>query len=370
LNKNEIRIDKLRKEFESNEIDGILIFIEENRFYLSGFEGEDSQFDETAGILAIGKDKLVLATDSRFTFQAETEAPLYEIYCYKKGLAKEIPDIMEAAGITKAGFESVRVSVDLFEKMESSVKEFGKDLILKPVSGIVEKFREIKDEGEIEKMRYALHIAEKGLKQVIPQLKPGMTEIEAAWILERTLKEMGAQDLSFSTITATGTNSAKPHAVPSTEILKEGEPLLFDWGTLIERYCSDITRTFYLGKKDDKFDEIFEIVKKAHDAGTAAVKAGVSTREVDEAARNIIEKAGYGKYFGHGLGHGVGMAVHEAPRLSPLSDETLKEGMVVTIEPGIYIPEWGGIRLENMVVVRKDHAEVLNSTKPEDFLYY
>lgn len=368
MNKNEIRIDKLRREFDSNDIDGLLIFIEENRYYLSGFEGEDSQFDETAGILAIGRDKLVLATDSRFTFQAEQEAPLFEIYCYTRGLSKELPKIMEAAGIKKAGFESVRVSVDLYEKMNSSVKEYGKDLRLKPVSKIVEKFREIKDEDEIQKMKYALLMAEKGLKEVIPKLKPGMTENQGAWLLERTLREMGAEDLSFSTITATGTNSAKPHAVPSDAKFKEGEPLLFDWGTLIKRYCSDITRTFYLGKKDSKFEEIFEIVKKAQDAGTAAIREGVSGKEVDEAARDIIENAGYGKYFGHGLGHGVGMAVHEAPRLSPLSDSVLKEGMVVTVEPGIYIPEWGGIRLENMVVVRKDHAEVLNATTPEDFL--
>jgi Xaa-Pro aminopeptidase len=368
LDKIKARIEKVRDKFDSEEIDGILIFIAENRFYLSGFEGEDSQFDETAGILAIGKNKLVLATDSRFTFDAKTQAPLYEVYCYKKGLAKELPDIMEAAGIKKAGFESVRVSYDLFDRMDKSVKESRKNLILKPVSGVVEKLRQLKDEDEIDQIKKALETAEKGLLKIKPDLKPGMTEEEGAWLLEKTLREMGAQGLSFSTITASGINAAKPHAVPSEKIFKEKETILFDWGILINRYCSDITRSFYLNKKDSEFDKIFSIVKKAQDAGTNAIKAGVKAKDADKAARDIIEKSGYGKYFGHGLGHGVGLAVHEAPRLSPLTDEVLEEGMVVTIEPGIYIPEWGGIRLENMAVVRKDGAEILNTTKPEDFL--
>ena len=370
MNKLETRIDQVRKAFDENQIDGILIFIEENRFYLSGFEGEDSQFDETSGILAIGRDKLILATDSRFTVQAEKEASLYEIYCYTRGLAKELPKIMEAAGIKKGGFESVRVSVDLFNKMNSSVKEYQKELELKPVSGIVEKLREIKDENEIDIMRNALHVAEKGLKSLLPKFVPGMTEQEGAWLLEKTLREMGADGLSFSTITASGINAAKPHAVPSSKKFGEGEPILFDWGTLMSRYCSDITRTFYIKSADAKFREIFEIVKKAQDESTKAIKEGVSTKEVDFVARKIIEDAGYEKFFGHGLGHGVGMAVHEAPRLSPLYDVELKEGMVITVEPGIYLPDWGGIRLENMVAVRKDGGELLNSTIPEDFIIY
>lgn len=370
MNKLESRIEKIRKEFAQNQIDGLLVFIQENRFYLSGFDAEDSQFDETAGILAIGKDKLILATDSRFTVQAEAEAPLYEVYCYKRGLGKEIHHIMEAAGIKKAGFESVRVSYQLFEKLNSSIEVHGKGLSLVPVSGIVEKYREIKDEDEIDKMRHALHVAENGLLKILPDLKPGMTEKQGAWLLEKTLREMGAEGLSFSTITAIGKNAAKPHAVPSDEVFTENAPLLFDWGTLMDNYCSDITRTFYLNSKDSVFEKIFEIVKKAQDEATNAIKEGASTKDVDFAARKVIEDAGYGSYFGHGLGHGVGMAVHEAPRLSPLNDINLKEGMVVTVEPGIYLPQWGGIRLENMVVVRKDGAEVLNSTTPEDFLIY
>jgi Xaa-Pro aminopeptidase len=368
LDKISKRIEKVRKTFDENQIDGILIFIEENRFYLSGFEGEDSQFDETAGILAIGKEKLILATDSRFTTEAEANCPLYEIYCYKKGLSKEITNILEAAQIKKAGFESVRVSVDWFDKMNASIKESKKNLSLKPVSGIVEKLRLIKDEDEINTIETALEISEKGLLKIKKDLKPGITEAKAAWMLEKALKEKGIKELSFSTITATGKNSAKPHAIPSKTILESKGHILFDWGIILDRYCSDITRTFFIEEMDSKFEEIFNIVRKAQIAGTNAIRAGIKAKEVDFAARKVIEEAGYGKYFGHGLGHGVGMAVHEAPRLSPLTDEILEEGMVVTVEPGIYLPDWGGIRLENMVVVQKDGAKTLNTTKPEDFL--
>jgi Xaa-Pro aminopeptidase len=368
LDKINKRIEKIRRTFDENEIDGILIFIEENRFYLSGFEGEDSQFDETAGILAIGKEKLVLATDSRFTTEAEANCPLYDIYCYKKGLSKEITNILEAAQIKKAGFESARVSVDWFDKMNETIKESRKGLSLKPVSGIVEKLRQIKDEDEINTMQTALEIAEKGLLEIKKDLKPGISEADAAWMLEKRIREKGIKKLSFSTITACGINSAKPHAIPSRYSFKTKEPVLFDWGTVLDRYCSDITRTFFIEETDSRFEEIFNIVRKAQIAGTNAIRAGVKAKEADFAARKVIEDAGYGKYFGHGLGHGVGMAVHEAPRLSPLTEETLEEGMVVTVEPGIYIPDWGGIRLENMVVVQKDGAKTLNSTTPEDFI--
>ncbi|PIE75168.1 MAG: peptidase M24 [Deltaproteobacteria bacterium] len=362
------RIEKTRKKFKEHDIDGLLVFIEENRFYLSGFEGEDSQFDETAGILAIGKEKLVLATDPRFVVQAEKEAPLYELYCYKKGLASEITKILDCAGITKAGFESSRVTYEMYKKIKESMSSSKHGASLKPLTGIVESLREIKDEEEIKKISIALEIAENGFKKVVNQFIPGISEEQGAWILEKTLREMGAEKLSFSTITASGINAAKPHARPTDKLFCENEPVLFDFGTLVERYCSDITRTFFLGDDKLEFKKIFDIVKNAQDAGTNAIREGITGKEVDLAARKVIEDAGYGKYFGHGLGHGVGMAVHEAPRLSPLSDTVLKEGMVVTVEPGIYIPSWGGIRLENMAVVRKDSAQVLNTTNPADFI--
>ena len=364
LNIHEQRIEKLRSRFNEKQIDGLLVFIGENRFYLSGFKGEDSQFDETAGFLVIGKEKLVLATDSRFTFQAKSEAPLYDVYCYKD-FTTQIADIMDIAGIKKAGFESARISVDTFEKIKSGLK---KELTLKPVTGIVEELRVIKDENEIDIMRKSLHKAEKSLKDILKDIQPGMTEKEGAWLLEKTLRDMGAEALSFSTITASGKNSAMPHAIPSDKIFEEKEPILFDWGIILDSYCSDITRTFCLDSNDGKFKKIFSIVKKAQDEATKAICAGITGKEVDAIARKIIIDAGYGDFFGHGLGHGVGLAVHESPRLSPLYDKKLEEGMVVTIEPGIYLPNWGGIRLENMAVVRKDGAELLNSTTPEEFL--
>jgi Xaa-Pro aminopeptidase len=187
-----------------------------------------------------------------------------------------------------------------------------------------------------------------------------MSEREIALAIELTMHELGAEGPSFDTIVAFGTNAAKPHAVPTDRILKTGDVVLVDMGLVLDGYCSDMTRTFVAGKPDTTYLERLRVVRKAQLAGINALRAGVTCKEVDQAARQVIEDAGYGKYFGHALGHGVGLAVHEEPRLSSRSRKKLKSGMIVTVEPGIYLPEWGGIRLENMVVVREDGAEPLN----------
>jgi Xaa-Pro aminopeptidase len=187
-----------------------------------------------------------------------------------------------------------------------------------------------------------------------------MSEKEAAWRLEKEMRESGADALSFPSIVASGPNSALPHAIPGNRILKEGEPVLFDWGTVHHGYCSDTSRTTILGKAGDDFTKVFNTVVEAQKLAIKAIRGGISAKAIDQIARHHIEKTGYKGKFGHGLGHGTGLAVHEAPALSPLKDTILKPGMLVTVEPGIYIPEWGGVRVENQVVVREDGAEVLN----------
>jgi Xaa-Pro aminopeptidase len=193
-----------------------------------------------------------------------------------------------------------------------------------------------------------------------------MTEQEAAWNLEKTLREAGAEALSFPVIVAGGPNSAMPHAVPGNRALMAGEPILFDWGVRLNGYCSDISRTLVMGKPDDTFQKVFQTVREAQEMAVAAVKPGIDARSVDAVARSHIEKMGFKDRFGHGLGHGVGLAIHEKPRLSPLSDDVLKPGMICTVEPGIYLPGWGGVRLENMIVVTADGAEVLNKTTVDE----
>lgn len=362
------RIESLRKKLQDHDAQAMMILVAENRRYLSGFTGEDNGYDESAGALFISKEKLLLATDSRFTVQAEEEAQDFEIYCYKKGLGTELSDILSLMEIQSLGFEPERLSFKDHEKMKALLAEKLPEVELRPLSGLVEEIRAVKDEKEIETIRKSLHIAERALKDLLPVLGVGMEEKEAAWLLEQNLRNLGAEGLSFPTIVACGKNSAKPHAIPSKKASTEKTPILFDWGCKVNAYCSDITRTFFLREPDEIFMKIFGIVKKAQEEATQAIREGISGKKIDAIARSIIADAGFGEYFGHSLGHGVGLAIHEAPRLSPLQDAPLKTGMVVTVEPGIYLPEWGGIRLENMVVVREDGPEILNQTSVEEFL--
>jgi Xaa-Pro aminopeptidase len=356
----ENRLENVRKTMRELELDTFLVSIGENRRYLSGYTGEDTQFDETAGVLIITQDRLLLATDSRFTLQAEREAPLFTIRQYEKGLFKELPDYLKELNSRKTGFESRRMSFSQYTEMSEEIKS--KDLSIEwvPTDNIVEKFRIIKDEFEIGKTREALALAEAAYRDITVKIKPGMTEKEIAWMMEVKMRESGADSLSFPTICASGPNSALPHAIPEDRKVREGEPLLFDWGVRLNGYCSDTSRTIFLGKPDETFLKIHETVQKAQRKAIEAIRAGVSGRDIDAIARNYIDEMGYKGAFGHGLGHGTGLAVHEGPRLSPLSDSILEPGMIVTVEPGIYIGRWGGVRIENQVVVREDCAEVLN----------
>ncbi len=356
----ENRIENVRSALTATDIDTLMVLVAENRFYLSSYTGEDSQFDETAGALFITRDDLVLATDPRFDTQAGREAPLYDIVCYKKGLAKELPDIVKRLGTRRLGFESVRLSCQQYNKMKASLQSNDPATTLVPVEDIVENLRVIKTEDEIEATRKALAIAESAFEAVVSALEPGMTEAEGAWQLEIAVREKGGSSLSFPTICATGRNSALPHAIPGDTKFRGGEPLLFDWGVFSGHYSSDTTRTVVLGEPDGQFKKVYTTVLEAQQMAIAQIKDGVSSRVVDAAAREFIDETEFEGKFSHGLGHGTGLAVHEAPRLNTLHDETLKAGMIITVEPGIYLPEWGGIRLENQVVVRPDGAEVLN----------
>ena len=341
-------------------IDTLLVSTQENRRYLSGFTGEDTQCDESAGSLFITGQELILATDSRFDLQAVEEAEGFVITCYREGLPKAIPDIVGRLGSKRLGIESVRISIKQLQEFEKIISSEKLDLDLVPIEYFVEQIREVKDEEEIKKTRQAISLAEKAFEKVLRIIKPGMTEKWIAWLLEKEMRESGAEVLSFPSIVASGPNSALPHAIPGERQWMKGEPLLFDWGARLHGYCSDTSRTLFSGKTDSMFSKVFQTVADAQKMSIDAIRNGASTRAVDQIARNHIENKGFKGKFGHGLGHGTGLAVHEAPRLSPLRDTVLKTGMLVTVEPGIYIPDWGGVRIENQVVVRDKGAEVLN----------
>ena len=309
---------------------------------------------------------MVLATDSRFDVQAQTEAIGFDIVCYPKGLAEELPAIANTLGIRRLGFECVRLSHKNHADFREALKTDGLSVELVPTENIVEDLRKRKSTAEIQATIDALRLAEDAFSRVLAIIRPGMTEKEVAWELEKTMRESGAQGLSFPVIVASGPNSALPHAIPGDRRLAEGEPILIDWGARVNEYCSDTTRTLVLGSPDRRFDKVFHTVVEARDMAIEAIHAGASGKQVDKIARDFIDRSGFSGKFGHGLGHGTGLAVHEAPRLSPIKEDRLEAGMIVTVEPGIYLPGWGGVRMENQVVVRATGAQVLNDPSPFD----
>jgi Xaa-Pro aminopeptidase len=231
---------------------------------------------------------------------------------------------------------------------------------------MVEALRVVKDASEVAVTLRAVQCAENAFRRLIDWMQPGMTERVVARKLEELMVAGGAEGAAFPIIVAAGPNSAKPHAVPGDRPITVGEPILFDWGARVDGYCSDISRTLVFGQPDDRFQHVYAVVREAQDAALAAIRAGVNGQRVDAVARDAIARAGFEGRFGHSLGHGTGLAVHEAPRLSPHSEDSLAAGMIVTVEPGIYLPDWGGVRLENQVLVTDNGAEVLNTLSRDE----
>jgi Xaa-Pro aminopeptidase len=356
----EARIRKIREVMSARGIDVLMVSIEENRRYLSGFTGEDHQYDESAGTLLISADQLILATDSRFELQAVEESPLFDVVIYRKGLSKELPGLVERLKVRNLAVESARISVHQYEEIKKELDDAGHGVNLVPMVDLVEQFRLIKSSSEIDQTRKAVDLAEAAFSEVVQTLCSGMTEKQIAWALESAIRQGGADGLSFPVIVAAGPNSALPHAIPSDRPVKDGEPILFDWGVRLGGYCSDTSRTVILGEPDQNFLQVFNTVLEAQQMAIEAIRAGANSKVVDAVARDHIGSRGYGDKFGHGLGHGTGLAIHEGPRLSPLKETILEPGMLVTVEPGVYLPHWGGVRIENQVVVEADGARVLN----------
>lgn len=353
------RLARLQALLARRGIDALLVTQPANRRYLSGYSGADHGIQESAGVLLVPRrGQPLLLTDSRFLLQAQEETPGFAVSLYQQGLLATLTRLLPARKIRRLAFESHYVFHATAGRLARLADKLQVELV--PVTGLVEGLRVVKDEEEIDRLRAAVLLNERVFQRVYPTLRPGQSEIAVALALETTMRELGAEGPSFSTIVAFGTNAAKPHAVPGDRILAKGETVLIDMGLILDGYCADMTRTVVVGKPDDLFRERLRLVRRAQQEAIRIIRAGVTAREVDRAARQVIRAAGYGEYFGHALGHGVGLEVHEEPRLSGRCRQKLRAGMVVTVEPGIYLPEWGGIRLENMVVVREEGCEVLN----------
>jgi len=347
---------KLRQRFAEKEIDAILISQPENRYYLSGFDG-------SAGYLLITPQHTILATDFRYTEQARTQAPDYEIFKITGDMEDWFPRLLDELSLRRLGLESEHITIAWHRRLTDMMKKMQSKLRLVPLDGLVESLRAIKEPEEIELITKAVEISDSAFEYIEDRIHAGMTEMEVAWEIEKFMREKGSQAIPFEVIVASGPNSALPHAKPSQRAIGSGEPVVIDIGARYRGYSSDLSRTICPGSPDATFDKIYDTVLGAQLAAMSMIKEGMSGGQVDQLARTVIEEAGYGEAFGHGLGHGVGLAPHELPRLGPNSSDQLADGMVFTIEPGVYLTDWGGVRIEDVVVMEDGKIKVISKAR-------
>jgi len=347
------------KETSMGDSDTAWVIHPENRRYLSGFKAEDTQFIESSGSLLINDARSLLVTDSRYVLEAEKEALDFEVKILRQGLVEDLPALIQAMGTRKLGFEENYLTWGLHKGFTEKLKTLSPQVDLVPLNGLVEEMREVKDEEETKAIEDAADLISEIFNEIIAKLKPGMTEKEVAWEIEDLARHGGAESLSFPSIVASGPNSALPHAVPTDRKLGSKEPVIIDAGVRLNGYCSDMTRTVFLGGPGEDFRVIYRTVRHAQIAALKEVRPLVDSTHLDGIARGVISEAGFGEYFGHGLGHGVGLAVHERPKVGPRTPVKLRKGTVFTVEPGIYIPGKGGVRLEEMVLVEDKGPRIL-----------
>jgi Xaa-Pro aminopeptidase len=366
------RIERLRALFAEAEIDGMLISQPESRFYMSGYTGHDLPPRDSAGYLMIGKTGAVLLTDPRTDEQAANEAKDYTVVPYSANArqGQRLIESVKELGITKLGFESIHLPHAIWVAFTDALGEKGVEgtdgpipgpgVALVPQKEIVDKLRIAKDPAEMTDLQAAIDVLDDCFMHVAKnELRVGRTEKEIALAVEQYLQSRG-YTTSFPSIVASGPNSSMPHAVPSDRKIQEGEPITIDIGANVNGYCSDMTRTVCIGEPSEKLREIHQLVLTAQETAEKKIKNGMTGKDADALARDYIAEMGYGDKFTHGLGHGIGLEVHEPPSLSVRGSETaLTDGMVFSVEPGIYLPGWGGVRIEDLVVMDGEGVRVL-----------
>jgi Xaa-Pro aminopeptidase len=335
------------------QLEGMVVTGLPNVRYLCGYSG-------SSGLLWVSLRETVFFTDFRYQEQAKREVRAGRTVIIKNALLDDLLQLPSIGRARRIGYESGRLLCSQLERIARDISLQR----LKPTAGLVEAVRQTKDQGELAKIGRAAAIADRAFSAIVKFIKPGLTERAVANQLDYYLRKFGADKPSFDSIVASGPNGALPHAQPGDRRLRRGDFLVLDFGARHQGYCSDMTRTVCLGKPTARHIEIYRLVQQAQTSGLKAVRPGVKGKTADAAARQVIEEAGYGKYFGHGLGHGVGLEVHEGPRLGKTSEDLLQPGHVVTVEPGVYLPGWGGVRIEDLVAVTGKGCRIFsNSTK-------
>lgn len=352
MDRHQARRDKLRRALKKTGADALLVTNFLNVTYLTGFTGDDSY-------LLLRHNGEVLLSDSRYTTQLGEECPGLDLHIrsHKSTMLKTVGKVFNSARIGRLAIEADSMTVALRDQIAAEREK----MEIVGTSGLVEELRQIKDKDEIARIRRAVWCAEKAFGVLKATLRPEKTEKEIANELEYEMRLFGARWRGFASIVGVGPRAALPHAVPTDRQIGQSDFVLVDWGADEGLYKSDLTRVLVTGKISSKLERIYGVVLNAQSRAIAAMRPGVPAKDIDKIARETIAKAGFGRYFGHGLGHGVGLEIHEAPRLAVTSKAVLKAGMVITVEPGIYLPGWGGVRIEDDVLVTRKGHEVLTS---------
>jgi len=351
----EQNIQFIKDLLSAEKLDALIIFDLPTMRYLCRFTGTD-------GVLLVAADTTIFLTDSRYIEQAQKQVTASQIYCYSNKL-QAVTEQLVKMGSQRVGFNAQSVSVAIYDELVGLAAD---NLQWCPLNSQLQPLRGVKTEAELVALKAAADLNRQAFSEVLPQIRSGISEHEIALELEFSLKRLGGEVNAFDFIVASGVRGALPHGVASDKKLEEGELVTIDFGTRVAGYHSDETVTLAIGQVDRKLRQIFDIVLEAHDSALAFIRPGMAICELDAVARDFISAAGYGEYFGHGLGHGVGLEIHEYPAITSRSDQILREGMVFTVEPGIYIPDIGGVRIEDTVVVTADGFELLTSI-PKQF---
>ena len=349
-------IAKLQAALRENGLDALLITDEKNQRYAAGFPFTD-------GYVLVTRERAWLITDSRYIEAAELAAPdCVTVQMYDRGHSalSLVKAALKEAGAANLGGEEGKLCHKEYIGLQ---KELGMEL--RPAQEMIAALRSSKSEEEIASMRKAQEISEAALEEVLHIIKPGMTEREVAAELVYRMLRHGSEGNSFDPIVVTGAKTSMPHGVPGDEVIKAGDFITMDFGSLKDGYCSDMTRTVAVGSASEEMRNVYAVVLEAQLAGIAAARAGVTGREIDGAARQVIENAGYGEYFGHGFGHSLGLDIHEAPNANPRGETPMPDGAVISAEPGIYLPGRFGVRIEDVMVLRPHGAEVITKAPKE-----
>lgn len=349
------RIKNIRNYLSEKKLDGIIISNEQNRFYFSGLRS-------SAGFLFITMNDLYLFTDFRYTELASSQAPGWNIQKITSRLGW-LPEIIKKLRVSNVGFESEFITVNTFNLIKDTINSSDVEVTLIPTTDVVLTLRAVKDEEEIKLLRKAIEIGDKAFEYTEKNIEIGMTEKEVAWIFEKSVREQNAESISFDTIVASGKNAARPHHATGDSKIEANSTIIIDCGAKYNGYCSDLTRTIVIGDADEKIKNIYDIVHMAQLTAIDLVKVGMTGEECDSIARKIISEAGYGDFFGHSLGHGIGLDVHENPNVGPRSKFIIQNNMPFTVEPGIYLQGWGGVRIEDIVIIIDNKTQVISKAK-------